>query len=367
MVAVDETIWDLDEHTKAKHEILSNYLGGWFPILARWSGRIVYIDGFAGPGVYSKGEEGSPIIALRTASEHLLRPHTWSEMIFIFIEKDTERCDSLRKVIKEKFPKLPERIKYSVISDEFEPTLLHIFDELDAQDKKLAPTFAFIDPFGFSGFSMKLMEKLLSYDKCEVLITFMAGFIHRFLDELREPVLDNLYGTPDWRKIRQIKENKISHLLLLYEKQLKECCGVTYTRSFEMISKQNQVLYYLIFATKHWLGLKQMKEAMWRVDKRGHFSFSDRLGRAQSFLMEYQEDDTWIPKAAKLVYMKYKGLVTNIIDVERFIITETEYIFRRSILHFIENNYPNAIAEVRVPGRKRKKGSFPDDCVIIFQ
>jgi three-Cys-motif partner protein len=97
MVAVDETIWDLDEHTKAKHEILSNYLGGWFPILARWSGRIVYIDGFAGPGVYSKGEEGSPIIALRTASEHLLRPHTWSEMIFIFIEKDTERDNFLER------------------------------------------------------------------------------------------------------------------------------------------------------------------------------------------------------------------------------------------------------------------------------
>ena len=319
MAPVDETIWDLDEHTRAKHEILSNYLGGWFPILARRFKRIVYIDGFSGPGIYSKGEEGSPINALRTASEHLLRPHTWSEMVFIFIEKDRKRSDSLRNVIKEKFPNLPERIKYSVISDEFEPTLMRIFDELDEHGQKLDPTFAFIDPFGFSGFSMRLMEKLLSYDACEVLITFMAGFIHRFLDDLREPVLDNLYGTPNWRQIRHIDGNKIPHLLQLYEKQLRERCRVTFTRSFEMISKHNQVLYYLIFATKHWLGLKQMKEAMWRVDKRGHFSFSDRLGRSQSFLIDYQEDDYWVPKAAELVYQKFKGMTVKIVDIEQFV------------------------------------------------
>ena len=74
MSPVDTTIWDLDDHTRAKHEILRYYLGGWFPILARASGRIIYLDGFAGPGIYSNGEEGSPIIALRTASEHMLTP-----------------------------------------------------------------------------------------------------------------------------------------------------------------------------------------------------------------------------------------------------------------------------------------------------
>ena len=367
MAPVEDTIWDLDEHTKAKHEILSNYLKGWFPILARGSSRIVYIDGFAGPGVYSKGEEGSPIIALRTANEHMLRPHKWSEMVFVFIENDKMRSDNLKKVIKEKFPDLPERIKYSVISDEFEPTLMRIFDDLDSKDEKLAPTFAFIDPFGFSGFSMNLMQRLLSYDKCEILITFMAGFIRRFLDELREPVLDSLYGISDWRQIRTIMGDKTPHILQLYEKQLEECCGVTYTRSFEMINIHNQVLYYLIFATKHWLGLKQMKEAMWRVDKRGHFSFSDRLGRSQSFLMDFQEDQYWIPKAAELVYNEFTGKTVKIPDIEKYVITETEYIFRKSILQYIEDKIPNAILEVTIPNRKRKKRSFPDDCTIIFK
>ena len=53
MSSVREPIWELDEHTLAKHEILRNYLGAWFPILAKGSGRIVYIDGFAFLGYYA--------------------------------------------------------------------------------------------------------------------------------------------------------------------------------------------------------------------------------------------------------------------------------------------------------------------------
>src|SRR5690554_564418 len=30
----DEPIWPIEEHTKAKHELLRRYLGAWFPILA---------------------------------------------------------------------------------------------------------------------------------------------------------------------------------------------------------------------------------------------------------------------------------------------------------------------------------------------
>lgn len=68
----DETIWPLDQHTRAKHELLRRYLGAWFPILtyAGYHGRVMFLDGFAGPGIYSNGEPGSPIIALNTLVNH---------------------------------------------------------------------------------------------------------------------------------------------------------------------------------------------------------------------------------------------------------------------------------------------------------
>jgi three-Cys-motif partner protein len=48
----NKVVWPLDPHTHAKHVILRSYLGAWFPILNKYNGRIVYIDGFAGPGEY---------------------------------------------------------------------------------------------------------------------------------------------------------------------------------------------------------------------------------------------------------------------------------------------------------------------------
>ena len=91
MAEINTTVWKIEEHTKAKHEILKRYLGAWFPILSTYSDRIIYLDGFAGPGVYEGGEDGSPVIALQTAVNHVLAPR-FKEITFFFIEKDNICC-----------------------------------------------------------------------------------------------------------------------------------------------------------------------------------------------------------------------------------------------------------------------------------
>jgi len=49
--------------------------------MGRRNKRILFIDGFAGPGEYTKGEEGSPIIAMRSLTEHQLRTISLPESI----------------------------------------------------------------------------------------------------------------------------------------------------------------------------------------------------------------------------------------------------------------------------------------------
>jgi three-Cys-motif partner protein len=63
------TVWKLDAHTAKKHEILRTYFYAWLPIMSKWR-RIVYIDGFAGPGSYEGGEDGSPLVVLKAARAH---------------------------------------------------------------------------------------------------------------------------------------------------------------------------------------------------------------------------------------------------------------------------------------------------------
>ncbi|MGL5826279.1 MAG: three-Cys-motif partner protein TcmP, partial [Nocardioides sp.] len=72
----DPKKWDYPPHTQAKHAILANYLGAWYPILSSTRGRILYLDGFAGRGRYQGGEPGSPIIAL----DRLLGHSAWDRM-----------------------------------------------------------------------------------------------------------------------------------------------------------------------------------------------------------------------------------------------------------------------------------------------
>lgn len=363
MPRIRSTIWPIEPHTRAKHEILKNYLQGWFPILSRYSGRIVYIDGFAGPGIYSGGEEGSPLLAIRTAKDHILKPYSRAEIIFLFIESDEARAAKLREVLSERFPGLPEKMRYHVITGEFEPTIESILDKLEEEKAALAPTFAFIDPFGFTGFSMNLLRRLLRYEKCEVLVTFMAGFVKRFMDELREPALDKLFGMKEWREVREKTGPKEHYLLQLYEKQLKEMRGVKYTRSFEMIGKYNQIIYYLIFGTEHWKGLEVMKEAMWKVDRRGQYQFSDRLGRDQIFLIDFQETKFWIPEATNAVYERFKGKRATIDEIKEYVIIETPYLFRKRILRYLESLRPKRI--LNVIGRK-KALTYPNGCTVFF-
>ena len=96
IMASDSTQWPLEPHTAAKHEILRRYLNAWFPILGSYQGRVVFLDGFAGPGIYSHGESGSPIVALRALLEHSYFPRLKSEFVFWFLEPRRDRFESLQ-------------------------------------------------------------------------------------------------------------------------------------------------------------------------------------------------------------------------------------------------------------------------------
>ena len=94
-------LWELKRHTGAKHQILRAYLAAWFPILGSAHGRVIFVDGFAGPGEYMGGEPGSPLVALEAASVHRDRLSR-RELMFLFIEEDAERHEHLEGVIAAK-------------------------------------------------------------------------------------------------------------------------------------------------------------------------------------------------------------------------------------------------------------------------
>ena len=156
-----------------------------------------------------------------------------------------------------------------------------ILQSLEDADKSLAPTFAMVDPFGFKGVPLELIARLLSYDTCEVLFTFIfdAG-INRFLthDEVGYQI-EELFGTEACRDAAELEgRDRRAFLHDLYRRQLYDRAGFEYVHSFEMLNQRNRTAYWLFYGTRSLKGLKLMKEAMWQVDPLGGQRFSDRDG-----------------------------------------------------------------------------------------
>ncbi|MCK4949208.1 MAG: three-Cys-motif partner protein TcmP [Thermoplasmata archaeon] len=354
-----DAVWDLKPHTRAKHEILRRYLAAWFPILKTISRTgLNYIDGFAGPGVYSRGEEGSPLIALRTAVEHVL---PMPDIDFLFIEKNTARAESLRRAIAERFPDLPDNFSYEVFNDEFSDVCCTILDELDSNDKVLAPTFTFVDPFGYAGFPLNLLRRLLTPPSSEVLVTFMASRLRRFLDESHEECIDELFDSQDWRVAQGLTgDDRTQFLLSLYQKKLIDSTPAEFVLAFEMVGRDGNTIYWLIFATKHPKGCQVMKEAMWKADPTGTYRYFDSAAGVRRFVLD-EDDPEWARQAQAEVYNHFRGKRVPVEEIEDHVAPTTFLWRKRKILVPLEDT--GKILEVH--GRDRRR-TYPDGCLVTF-
>lgn len=282
------TIWDLDPHTAAKHILLRKYLNAWLPKITKYNGRVIFCDGFAGPGVYKGGEDGSPIIALKALLEHFHFPKMTAEVVYLFIEEDANRCQSLADVIAKTF-KLPSNVKFSIVNKPYADALSELLDSIDKDKARLAPAFAFIDPFGIKGVPLSIMKRFMEHRGCEVFITIMVGYMNRFISQPEfEPHCDELFGSDEWREGIKLKgQERESFLRNLYHQRLidpKNGVGAQYARYFTMKNDKNVTIYDLFFATNHWKGIDAMKDAMWNVDQSGDYFFSDATNPDQEML-----------------------------------------------------------------------------------
>ena len=266
------TLWQLEPHTQGKHLVLRKYLQAWLPIMSSWSGRVLFIDGFAGPGEYAAGEEGSPIIALKALAEYSAMTPLDAEVVFIFIEKEPDRANHLRGMLTS--ITLPPRTSVQVVTGAFDETLTSVLDDVDAQSSHLAPCFVMVDPFGVAGTPMSVLARILGNRSSELYISFMYESINRFSTTPEfEHSLDQLYGTPDWRGCSSIPDPDARKDCYydLYERQLRDA-GAKYVVRFELYQGQ-RLVYAIFFATQHHKGCDKMKQAIWKVIPFGDFAF----------------------------------------------------------------------------------------------
>ncbi len=346
------TIWELEPHTAAKHEILRRYVQAWAPILSQGNfPHLVFVDGFAGPGRYSMGEEGSPIIAIKAVIDQP-RPIK-AKVDFHFIELDKRRSDHLFTEIAalSVSPNVTIKVHAGRSFQDAFPEVWSSYTLMPGRSRP--PTFVFIDPFGFK-IPFSYVAEVLRAQSCEVLITFMFEEINRFLSQGQQPDnFDDLFGCRDWREGINIKlpVNRVKFLHDLYQRQLTQAAGANFVRSFAMRNEHNTMDYFLFFATNNELGLRKMKEAMWRVHESGTYTFSDATDPNQSVLFSAEPDRQLL---TRLIVNKFGGVETTPNEIERFVVRHTPFreTHYKKVLQALEE--ADKVVPVDPPARRRR-------------
>lgn len=357
------TIWKLKPHTRAKHQILAAYLNAWFPILGSWSGRINFIDGFAGPGRYDNGEPGSPVVAVDTLLNHtaFTSGRLSGKINFVFVEQRADRFAELDATVNALLPRLPDKVKVHAVHSDFVTAADDILGSLSG--KHLAPTLALVDPFGFSGVPLTSIKRLLAFPQCEVLFNFMIESVHRFAgkDTAAEGIFEELYGTAGYKAAPPVGESREQFLLDLYMSQLRDECNFTHVRDFKMVNDRGRTGNYLIFGTRNDAGLNAMKHAMWKVDPVLGRRFSDQ----EDGMLSLFGTDPDLAVLRDQILHEFAGSTVTIEQVERFVLTDTDYLPKSHLKNKTLKPLEKDGFIVAVEGRNRH--GYPAGCSITFR
>lgn len=121
--------------------------------------RIAYIDLFAGPGRYNDQTKSTPILVLEQAIED---SDMRDMLVTIFNDVNTDNTRSLEQTISE-IPGISQlRYQPTVYNDEVGENIVKMFEQIH-----LVPTLFFVDPWGYKGLSLRLINSVLKDWGCD--------------------------------------------------------------------------------------------------------------------------------------------------------------------------------------------------------
>jgi three-Cys-motif partner protein len=253
------------EHSIIKAKIVSHYFWAWANVIIptvkkNGHSRIAYIDLFAGPGRYKDGTKSTPLMVL----EKVIQDPAMREMLVtIFNDKNQDHSFSLQQEINT----LPgiQSLKYQpkIYNYEVGTEIVALFSQM-----RLIPTLFFVDPWGYKGLTLQLINSVLKNWGCDAIIFFNYNRISMGLSNsavqshmnalftegraarLRQR-LDGL--PPSERELAIIEE--IANALTQF--------GAKYVLPFCFKNEYGtRTSHHLIFVTKHFRGYEIMKDIM---------------------------------------------------------------------------------------------------------
>lgn len=250
------------EQSQVKSTIVQKYFWAWASIITRKTrgDRIAYIDLFAGPGRYNDGTVSTPLLIL----EHAINdPAMQNMLVTMFNDANTDNTQSLQAAIKS----LPgvEKLKFppKVYNNEVGTEIVEKFEKMS-----FVPTLMFVDPWGYKGLSLRLVNAVLKDWACECIFFFNYNRINAGLgNAIVAQHMEALFGKERADALREKLEgmSPADRELAIVEElaeALKEMGG-KYVLPFTFKNDAGtRTSHHLFFVSKHPLGYGIMKGIM---------------------------------------------------------------------------------------------------------
>lgn len=189
--AVTQFFDESREQSQIKARIVAKYFWAWANVVKNFSQRLAYIDLFAGPGRYEDGTLSTPLLVLKTAIED---EDMRGMIVTLFNDKDAGNVGKLEKAIAalpgiDKLTHKPQ-VTNEVVGNDIAKRFMAL---------KLVPTFFFVDPWGYKGLSLKLINSVLQNWGCDCMFFFNYNRVNMGLnnDAVREHIKCSV-----WRRTR---------------------------------------------------------------------------------------------------------------------------------------------------------------------
>ena len=360
------------EQSQIKAQIVSKYFWAWANVISssKYVEKIAYIDLFAGPGRYKDGTMSTPLLILEKA---IADPKMSKMLVTMFNDKDEGYVRSLESEIKalEGIKKL--KFKPKVYNESVGAEIIQMFEEMS-----LVPTLIFVDPWGYKGLSLRLINSVLKDWGCECIFFFNYNRINMGIsNEYVKDHMDALFGIDCADDLRcclmdenYFPEERECVIIETLSKAIKDMGG-KYVLPFCFKNERGRrTSHHLIFVSKSIKGYEIMKEVMARessTTKQGvpSFEYNPATARQRILFELVRPLDDLIIELPK----KFSGQVLKMIEVYESHHVGTPY---------IKKNYKEAIVKLEAKGRikvsppmhKRRfirgKPTCADDVLIEF-
>jgi three-Cys-motif partner protein len=353
-----------EDQSEVKARIVSKYFDVWARIIApiARAERVAYVDLFAGPGRYKDGAASTPLMVLEKA---IADPTLRDRLVTWFNDEDPEHAKSLDSEIK----KLPgiETLKYAP-----EIGTVQVGADLAEQLKKmsLVPTFSFIDPFGYKGLSLGLIEAAIKDWGSECVFFFNynrinAGISNENVDEH----INALFGEQRAEELRKAVRGKTptqrEALVLENVAQALKELGGKFVLPFRFKNANGtRSTHHLIFVSKHVKGYEIMKDIMARESSTHDQGIPS---------LEYSPADANTPllfsllrpldRLADDLTVTFAGQTLSMVEI---------YDRHQVDTPFIKKNYKDALLALEKQKRiitspnERRAGTFSDTVQVTF-